>query len=172
MTREAFLPGSSGPTEPRFEFLFEIKLEWRLLQNLGQMPTGAGRGATYVDTGIVRGPHLNGRIVPQSGADWALFRPDQVLGLDARYMLEADDGTLILMHNRGYLGGRTPDVLQRIQAWMFQDGPPVPFEEYYFRTAPIFEVGEGPYDWLTRTIVIGIGERQKEGNTIRYFALQ
>jgi len=135
------------------------------------MPSGAGRGATYLATGAVTGPHLNGHVVPQSGADWALFRPDRVLGLDARYMLEADDGTLILMRNRGYLAERAPDVLPRIQKWMFENGPAVPFEDYYLRVSPTFEVEAGKYDWLMRTVVIGIGTRQLDGNTIRYFAL-
>lgn len=161
----------SLPSEPRFEFLFEIELQWARLQNIGQTPAGFGRGATYVEDGVVRGPHVNGKIVPQSGADWAQFRPDQVLALDARYMLETDDGHLILMRNRGYLAGRAPDVLPRIQAWMFQNGPEVPFEDYYLRTSPTFEVAQGPYDWLMRTVVVGIGSRQKTGNTIRYFAL-
>jgi hypothetical protein len=161
----------SLPDQPRFEFLFEIELTWARLQNIANTPAGYGRGATYVDTGTVRGPHLNGTIVPQSGADWAQFRPDKVLTLNARYMLEADDGTLILMNNRGYLAGRAPDVLPRIQAWMFNNGPEVPFEDYYLRTSPTFEVEEGPYDWLMRTVVIGIGSRQKSGNIIRYFAL-
>lgn len=170
-SRVPYFAQTSSPRRPEFEFLFEIELTWKSLQNIPDMPTGAGRGATYVDTGIVRGPHLNGRIVPQSGGDWALFRPDKVLGLDARYMLEAEDGALILMRNRGYLAGRAPDVLERIQAWMFRDGPPVPFEDYYLRVAPTFEVSKGPYEWLMQTIVIGIGERQLSGNTIRYFAL-
>lgn len=161
----------SLPDAPRFEFLFEIELKWARLQNIENTPAGYGRGATYVDTGIVRGPHLNGRIVPQSGGDWAQFRPDKVLSLDARYMLETDDGALILMHNKGYLAGRAPDVLPRIQAWMFHNGPEVPFEDYYLRTSPTFEVSQGPYDWLMRTVVVGIGSRQKTGNTIRYFAL-
>lgn len=161
----------SLPDEPRFEFLFEIALTWKNLQNIANMPSGAGRGATYLDTGTITGPHLNGRVVPQSGADWALFRPDKVLGLDARYMLEAADGTLILMHNKGYLAGRAPDVLPRIQDWMFNNGPPVPFEDYYLRVTPTFEVETGPYDWLMRTVVIGIGTRQLTGNTIRYYAL-
>ncbi|MCC7461608.1 MAG: DUF3237 domain-containing protein [Gammaproteobacteria bacterium] len=162
---------TSRPHEPRFEFLFEIALTWKNLQNIPDMPSGAGRGATYVDTGEVRGPHLNGRVVPQSGADWALFRPDKVLGLDARYMLETDDGALILMRNRGYLAGRAADALERIQAWMFRNGPPVPFEDYYLRVTPTFEVSRGPYEWLMQTVVVGIGERQLSGNTIRYFAL-
>ncbi len=161
----------SGKDEPRFEFLFEIELRWHDVQTIPDTPAGFGRGATYLDTGTIRGPHLNGRIVPRSGADWAQFRPDDVLGLDARYMLEADDGTLILMRNVGYLAGRAPDVLPRIRAWMFEGGPEVPFEDYYLRTTPTFEVGKGPYDWLTRTVVIGIGSRQKTGNTIRYYAI-
>ncbi|PZO41611.1 MAG: DUF3237 domain-containing protein [Alphaproteobacteria bacterium] len=161
----------SLPAEPRFEFLFEIELKWANLQNIPDMPSGYGRGATYVDTGVVSGPHLNGKLVPRSGADWAQFRPDQVLALDARYMIEADDSALILMHNRGYLAGRAPDVLPRIQDWMFRNGPEVPFEDYYLRTTPTFEVSQGPYDWLMRTVVVGIGSRQKTGNTIRYFAL-
>ncbi|MCB2078310.1 MAG: DUF3237 domain-containing protein [Novosphingobium sp.] len=162
---------TSSPDVPAFEFLFEIALTWKTLQNIPNMPTGAGRGATYIDSGVIEGPHLNGKIVEQSGADWALFRPDKVLDLDARYMLEAEDGTLILMRNRGYLAGRAPDVLPRIQQWMFHDGPEVPFEDYYLRTTPTFEVETGPYDWLTRTVVIGIGTRQLTGNTIRYFAV-
>ena len=167
----SYFAETSRPDAPRFEFIFEIALTWRAVQMIQDTPAGFGRGATYLDTGTIRGPHLNGRVVPQSGADWAQFRPDKVLGLDARYMLEADDGTLILMRNVGYLAGRAPDVLPRIQKWMFEDGPEVPFEDYYLRTAPTFEVGAGPYDWLTRTVVFGIGSRQKTGNTIRYFAL-
>jgi hypothetical protein len=162
---------TSTPFEPRCEFLFEIRLEFGRLQHIQNMPSGAGRGATYVSSGVISGPHLNGRVVPDSGGDWALFRPDKVLHLDARYMLEADDGTLILMRNRGYLAGRAPDVLDRIQAWMFRGGPEVPFEDYYLRVSPTFEVATGPYDWLMRHIVIGIGSRQLSGNTIRYFAL-
>jgi hypothetical protein len=39
------------------------------------------------------------------------------------------------------------------------------------RTTPTFEVETGRYDWLTSTVVVGIGTRQLTGNTIRYFAL-
>ena len=162
---------TSLPDEPRFEFVFEIALTWNRLQNIPDMPSGAGRGATYVSEGKVSGPRLSGRISPNSGADWALFRPDGVLGLDARYMIETDDGELILMHNRGYLAGRVPGVLERIQDWMFRGGPEVPFEDYYLRTTPTFEVKQGRHDWLMRHILVGIGSRQLTGNIIRYFAL-
>lgn len=161
----------STPTEARLEFCFEVRLFFTRVHTLGDMPSGAGRGAVYVDGGVVKGPRLNGKALPGSGGDWSLFRPDGVLAMDARYMLEADDGTLILLHNRGYLWGRTPDVIPRIQDWMFRGGPPVPAEEFYLRCSPTFEAPKGKHDWLTRHVFVGVGDRYADGNIIRYFAL-
>ncbi len=168
-----FMPfsGSSTPTEPRLEFAFEISIQFARHDTIGQMPSGAGRGFVYIDGGRITGPLLNGRVLGSSGGDWAVFRPDDVLATDARYMLEADDGTKILMMNRGYLWGRQPDTIKRMQDWMFRNGPEVPFEEFYLRAAPQFETSRGPHEWLMRHVFIGIGQRQKEGNTIRYYAL-
>jgi hypothetical protein len=161
----------STPTEAKLEFCFEIRLFFTRVHTVGDMPSGAGRGAVYVDGGTVSGPRLNGRALPGSGGDWSLFRPDGVLAMDARYMLEADDGTLILLHNRGYLWGRTPDVIPRIQDWMFRGGPVVPPEEFYLRACPTFEVAKGKHDWLMRHVFVGVGDRYADGNIIRYFAL-
>jgi hypothetical protein len=163
--------GASTTTEVELEFVFQISLHFTRVQNIENLPTGAGRGAVYIDSGTIEGPRLNGEVVPSSGGDWALFRPDGVLATDARYMLQADDGTLILMHNKGYLWGRTPDVMPRIRDWIFRGGPPVAHSEYYLRAFPTFEVEAGPYDWLMRHVIIGIGERTQGGNLIRYYAV-
>jgi Protein of unknown function (DUF3237) len=157
--------------EVKLEFVFQIRLHFTRVQNIENMPTGAGRGAVYIDRGTIEGPRLRGTVVPGSGGDWALFRPDGALATDARYMLQAEDGTLILMHNRGYLWGRTPDVMPRIRAWIFAGGPPVAPHEYYLRAFPTFEVERGAHDWLTRHVIIGIGERRDDGNLIRYHAV-
>lgn len=162
---------ASTTTEARLEFVFQIRLWFTRVQNIERMPSGAGRGAVYVDRGTIEGPRLNGTVEPGSGGDWALFRPDGVLATDARYMLRADDGTLILLHNRGYLWGRTADVMPRIRKWIFESGPPVPHAEYYLRAFPTFEVETGRHDWLMRHVVVGVGERQGDGNLIRYYAL-
>jgi hypothetical protein len=162
---------ASSPTEPKLEFCFAIRLYFTRVNMLGDMPSGAARGAVYIDGGSIEGPRLSGKVLPGSGADWSLFRPDGVLATDARYMLEADDGTLILLYNRGYLWGRTPDVIPRIQDWMFRAGPAVPNSEFYLRAAPTFEVAKGKHDWLMRHIFIGLGDRFADGNIIRYFAL-
>lgn len=164
-------PDISGPASPKLEFVFEIRLRFTRVQNIPGMPTGAGRGAVYVDEGVIEGPRLQGRAVPNSGGDYALFRPDGVLSFDARYMLEASDGGLILMRNNGFLWGRTPDVMPRIRKWIFEGGPEVPFEEYYLRAAPTFETAAGPHDWLMRHVIVGIGERKADGNLVRYFVV-
>jgi len=162
---------SSVPGAPRLEHVFSIKLTFGGIQNIQNMPSGAGRGAVYIAEGTVSGPRLNGRVLPGSGGDWALFRPDDTVATDARYMIEADDGALILMQNRGFLWGRYPDTLKKIQNWMFRGGPEVPFTDFYLRASPSFEVEKGPHDWLTRHIFAGVGERRHDGNTISYYAL-
>ena len=163
--------GVSEPTEAKLEFCFEVRLFFTRVHTIPNMPSGAGRGAVYVDGGTVKGPRLNGKALGGSGGDWSLFRPDGVLQMDARYMLEADDGTPILLYNRGYLWGRTPDVIPRIQDWMFRGGPPVPHQEFYLRSTPTFEVQAGPHDWLMRHVFVGVGDRYADGNIFRYFAL-
>ncbi len=158
-------------TAPRLEFAFELRLRFTRVQNITSMPSGAGRGAVYVDSGEFQGPRLRGKAVPNSGGDYALFRPDGVLALDARYMLQEDDGTLILLYNKGYLWGRQPDTLRRLREMAFSGGPTVEPADYYLRAAPTFEVETGPHDWLMRHVFVGIGERKSDGNLIRYFAV-
>lgn len=163
--------GTSTMGEPKLEFVFEIDLSFTRVHNIENMPTGAGRGAVYLDAGTVAGPKLNGKALPNTGGDWAMFRPDGVLSFDARYMLEEDDGTLILLRNNGYLWGRHPDTMDKIRAWIFDNGPIVPEEEYYLRAFPTFEVEKGKHDWLMRHVIVGVGSRKEAGNTVRYYAL-
>jgi hypothetical protein len=165
--------GSARSTlqEPKLEFAFEVRLHFTRVQNIEKMPTGAGRGAVYVDSGEFSGPRLRGKAVPNSGGDYSLFRPDDVLAFDARYMLQEDDGTLILVNNRGYLWGRNADTMDRLRKMAFAGGPTVDPSEYYLRAFPTFEVNVGKHDWLMRYVFVGVGERKADGNLIRYFAL-
>jgi hypothetical protein len=156
---------------PQLEFAFELRLRFTRVQNIQAMPSGAGRGAVYVDSGEFHGPRLRGKAVPSSGGDYALFRPDGVLAFDARYMLQEDDGTLILLNNKGYLWGRKPDTMQRLRDMAFAGGPTVEPAEYYLRATPTFEVQTGRHDWLMRHVFIGIGERKADGNLVRYYTV-
>jgi hypothetical protein len=162
---------SRGAEESGLEFAFELRLRFTRVQNIQAMPSGAGRGAVYVDSGEFQGPRLKGKAVPNSGGDYALFRPDGVLAFDARYMLQEEDGTLILLNNKGYLWGRKPDTMQRLREMAFAGGPAVEPAEYYLRATPTFEVEAGRHDWLMRHVFLGFGERKADGNLLRYYTV-
>jgi hypothetical protein len=156
---------------PRLEFAMEVRLSFPKAQMIANVPAGGSRSAVYVESGVFEGPRLKGKAVPWSGGDYAYFRPDDVAVFDARYMLEEDDGTLILLNNKGFLWGREPGVMQRLRDWAFADGPPVAHEEYYLRGCPSFECPVGKHDWLTKHVFVGVGERRPDGNRLRYYAL-
>jgi hypothetical protein len=84
-------------------------------------------------------------------------------------MLQEEDGTLILMQNRGYLWGRRADTMQKLREMAFAGGPTVDPSEYYLRAAPSFEVEKGRHDWLMRHVFVGMGERKSDGNLVRYY---
>ncbi|MBC7985957.1 MAG: DUF3237 domain-containing protein [Sphingomonadaceae bacterium] len=156
---------------PHLEFAFACTLKFTRIQTIPDTPSGGMRTAVYVDEGRFEGPRLRGRAVPNSGGDYAYFRPDDTAAFDARYMLEEEDGTLILMRNRGFLWGRAPDAMERLRKWAFEGGEPVPHADYYLRAQPSFECPRGKHDWLTRHVFIGVGERRADGNHVRYYAL-
>ena len=110
----------SAVDNPRLEFVMEVRLTFPEVYTLANVPSGGNRSAVLVSGGTFEGPHLKGRAVPGSGGDYAYFRPDDVAVFDARYLLEEDDGTLILLNNRGYLWGRRPDTMQRLRDWAIE----------------------------------------------------
>jgi hypothetical protein len=131
----------------RLEPVFNIRLDFDLRTTIGPLSGGGDLGLVTVAGGTIEGPRLTGRVVPHSGGDWANIRTDGVVEINAHYVLEASDGTLIHVHNRGYV------VPQRVQP----DGRPS-----YFRVSPTFTAPRGPHDWLSRTLIIGSGERRTE----------
>ncbi|KAF0186486.1 MAG: DUF3237 domain-containing protein [Hyphomonadaceae bacterium] len=156
---------------PRLEFAMEVRLKFPRTQMIPNTPNGGGRSAVYVESGVFEGPRLRGVVVPHSGGDYAYFRPDDVAVFDARYMLEEEDGSLILMNNRGFLWGRRLGIMDRLRDWAFKGGEPVPHEDYYLRGNPTFETSAGKHDWLTKHVFVGVGERKPDGNVLRYYAL-
>lgn len=156
---------------PRLEPVMTVQLKFPEAYSMVPMPGGGMRTAVLVKEGIFEGPLLKGRAVPGSGGDYAWWREDEVACLDARYLLEEEDGTIIMLQNRGFLWGRKPDTMARLRAWAFEGGEPVPHEDYYLRSQTIFECPRGRHDWLTKHVFIGVGERRSDGNRLRYYAL-
>lgn len=150
---------------PGLEFVFEIRLDLLKRERFG--PTGAGpeRGFVGLQGGEVSGPRLKGRIVPHVGGDFPTIWPDGTVAFDARYVIEAEDGTLIEMRNRGFRSG-PPEVLQALVNG--EDRDP---SSYYMRVAPSFDAPEGPHQWLSRTIFIGAAHRRQTHSVFRYYAV-
>jgi hypothetical protein len=156
---------STHPFVPRLEHAFTISIELAGLRWIRPTSMGATRAAVYAAAGKVEGPRLNGLVIPMSGGDFPLVRPNGVIDFDARYLLEANDGTIIYMQNRGYRWG-SPEVMARLSR-----NEPVRPEEYYMRAAPKFEAPEGPHEWLSRHVFVGVAEKLPGANRIHYFVV-
>lgn len=142
----------------RLEHVFDVEVLFGADRTIfGPLPGGGSQGYTPATGGAISGPKLSGKVVPNSGADYALVRDDGTIELEAHYLLQADDGTLIYIENRGYLvrGG---------------EGSAQPA---YFRLTPYFRVPAGPHEWLARTVIVGGGERRSnpDRTLFRYYAL-
>lgn len=87
------------------------------------------------------------------GADFQVIRSPTASDLDARYVIEADNGERLYVSNQAYRTGSAEDMeaLSR--------GVPVPPERIYFRCTPRFEVAGENLSWLESTVVAGAGVR-------------
>jgi len=143
------------PLPLRSEFLFTLRGSVGSPIEVGVMPQGQRR-IVPIEGGDFEGPRLRGRVLP-SGADWMVIRPDHVLTIDCRVVLETHDGALIYMHYGGFRYG-SPEVMEALAR-----GEPVDPSEYYFRISPTFETGRDAYSWLNRIVAVGVGRRVPAG---------
>jgi Protein of unknown function (DUF3237) len=150
---------------PALELAFHVRLDFTEGPRTRFTPAHKGftRGFVGLAGGEVSGPRLSGRVMPGSGGDWPRFWDSGLVEFDAHYMLEADDGTPIYIHNHG-IAYSAPDVFQRIEA-----GETVPPEDNYLRITPRFESPEGPHEWLTRTTFVGVAERRGNSTFFDYY---
>jgi hypothetical protein len=147
--------------EPKLEFIFEAKVTLDSIQELG-VTTYAKRRIVPITGGTFEGPNFKGTIV-SGGADWQIVRADGTADLEARYTLRTDDGVLIYIQNRGIRHAK-PEVLARMAK-----GEKVDPSEYYMRTAAVFEVAEGKYRWLTKSVVVCTGARMSDHVLLRFY---
>ena len=141
---------------PGIEFAFEINVQVTAgkIQEVGE--TGKGiRRVVPITGGSFEGPGISGQIVP-GGYDWQLLRSDGVSEIDARYLLLAEDGTLITIENKGLRHGPA-EIMERIAR-----GEEVNEGDYYFRSVPVFETSNKKYEWLTKNIFIATGIRKPD----------
>jgi hypothetical protein len=143
-------------------FLFEARVAVGEPQVVGPSSHGLRRVVPILG-GSVQGPRFKGRVSP-GGADFQFVRADGVLEIEARYTLEAEDGTLVMITNRGLRRG-PKEVIDKLAR-----GERVDPSAYYFRTVAEFEAPAGSkYEWLNASIVVGMAERQAKTVVIRFF---
>jgi len=163
----------SAPPAPGLEWAISIALD--LDHTYGavrtaQMSSGLAYGFIGVQSGWFRGPNIAGKVL-QGGGDWPTIRADGIAVFDASYILQAEDGTHIRLHNRGI----RVDPELRVDGETFVPGVERKFREptgVYFRTTPLFDVEAGPHHWLAEHVFVGLGERTPTGNLIHYYAVQ
>lgn len=151
---------------PHLDYVFEMKVNFTPERcHFGPLPGGGRQGYTPTSGGEIYGPRLSGRVVPMSGADFALMREDEVIEINSHYLLETDDGTKIYINNSGYLVPAKAG-----EALISHDTP----QPAYFRFTPKFKVPAGPHDWLARTVILGTGQRRSnpDFSIFRYYAVR
>lgn len=152
--------------QPELEYVFTISIELAGLHWIRPAARGDARAAIYAASGKVEGPRLNGEVIPMSGGDFPLQRPNGVIDFDARYLLKADDGAIIYLQNKGYRWAHTPEIAERMSR-----NEDVSSSDYYMRVTPQFDAPEGSHEWLTKHVFIGVAEKIPNANRIHYFVV-
>lgn len=146
------MPDTDHP--PALTFVARISVQVGPPITVGQTPGGLRRVVPILG-GRVSGPRLTGTVVA-AGADYQLLGEDGVSTLDARYVLQADDGAFIYVVNRGLRRG-PPDVMAQLAR-----GEPVDASAVYFQSTPRFETEASAHRWLTRSIFVASGVREPD----------
>jgi len=154
------------PFAPRLEYAFTISIVLTKPYWVKPGARGDVRAAIYAAEGVVEGPRLNGRVVPMSGGDFPLTRPNGVIDFDARYLLEADDGAIIYLENRGFRWARSDEIAEKMR-----QNEPVEFGDYYMRVTPRFDAPAGPHEWMSQHVFVGVAEKVPGANRIHYFVV-
>lgn len=96
---------------------------------------GTTRAMFPITGGVAQGPGWTARILP-GGADFAISLPDGSYAIEARYCLELDDGTPVMVTNAGRM-------------------VPQPDGSYLGRTRAALEVPDGPHRALGQAVYFG-----------------
>lgn len=145
------------PQPPALEYLGKLTIDVAEPVEVGRTFAGQRR-VIPISGGTFVGPEITGTIL-NAGADFQVLRSATVSDLDARYVVELDDGARLFVTNVAYRTGAAEDITA------LAEGRPVPAERIYFRCAPRFEVADTPtssWQWLESTVVIGSGRREPD----------
>lgn len=107
---------------------------------------------------ITGGPvsgEIQGNIIP-GGGDWCLTRADDAYNVEARYLIQTDQGEILDVYNVG--------VLRHLDG---EAGGPD--QMGYFMSSPRFRTTAPRLQWLTRSVFLGRAVSTPENTTIYVF---
>lgn len=133
------------------KFLFDLKVLSLDAIEIGTSPIGK-RVIYPAEKGTFNGPELKGEVL-QNGGDWLLTINATTSKIDARGVLETDDGERIYIQYNGFIHRNDDD-------------------SFYFRINPTFETASEKYSWLNHTLAIGVGEFIEGGVQYKVYAIE
>jgi Protein of unknown function (DUF3237) len=146
---------------PTLAPIFDLIAQVDTPHDLGTSPSGRRRVIPILG-GEVRGARVQGRVLPGAN-DYQIIRSDNVLELEARYIIETSDGAQIFVINNGLRFGPA-DALARQARGELVDPALI-----YFRTIPRFETADTRYHWLMTKLFVCSGARFPDRVEIRFF---
>ena len=149
---------------PGLTHLFTMRAALGARLDGGDGPLGR-RVFNAASGGEFAGARLRGAVVPGS-ADWMLIRRDGSMAIDARVILQTDDGATIHMTYAGraiFPADVLVDVRDPARRHLIDPA------RYYFRTTPLFETGAEVYAWLNDLVCVATGQLTEPGLNYEVF---
>jgi hypothetical protein len=150
--------------EPRLERVADCVIAVGRPLDIGITPTGRRR-LIPITGGRVNGPLLFGKVLP-GGADFQRIATPSQAFIEARYVIETDDGEQIYLENVG-MRVASPEAVERINQGLLVDPADV-----YFRTTPRFETAAPRWSWMMESIFIGTGARFPDRVELSFFRVR
>ena len=150
---------------PTLEHLCDLAVAIAAPVEVGHTPAGLRR-MIPITGGTVTGPQMNGRVLP-GGADFQLILSDGTQAhLDARYVIELDDGARVWVQNTALRVASAENSLRIMR------GEKVDPDAVYFRCQPQFETAATHWAWLHESQFIGIGQRAPDGVYLSFYRVR
>ncbi|KAJ5731331.1 uncharacterized protein N7483_005839 [Penicillium malachiteum] len=160
----------NGPQmrQPSISFLYRLECDIAKEEiNIGA-PHDAGviRNIANIVRGSLKGPGIEGTVLPLGGADWAtVVKGTHSMTLDARYTVRTSDNHHIYIRAHGlYRPGPDTEYARKVDADPMMVPPAtVSQDDVEFFSHLRLEAGPGPYNWLNGLVCLGVmtceGER-------------
>ncbi|NBS09190.1 MAG: DUF3237 domain-containing protein [Betaproteobacteria bacterium] len=147
---------------PMLEHVCDLAVTIGAAVEVGMTPAGLRR-MIPITGGTVTGPQLNGRLLP-GGADFQLILSNGTqANLDARYVIELDDGARVFVQNTALRVASVENSLRIMR------GQAVDPQAVYFRCQPRLEATSAHWAWLNECQFIGTGQRTPDGVFLSFY---